>query len=91
MGMRTQDYKIIQYCRNLYTEEEFLPFLEGIDWTPIGRQNREKMERLFEMKEIRRVVWELGKDKTPRPDEYTLELFKVCWDILKANLFRSFI
>lgn len=45
------------------------------------------LERPFEEEEeIRRAVWELGQEKSPEPDGFSMALFQSCWDIIKINL-----
>lgn len=70
-----------------YLEEASKLFLEGIDWASIGAG---WLEEPFEEEEMRGRIWDLGKDKASRPDGFTKEFFKRCWDIVKMDLLKVF-
>ena len=49
--------------------------------------------REFTEQEIEEVVFTMATDKAPGPDSFTIEFFKACWPIIKAdllNLVRNF-
>lgn len=37
-------------------------------------------------KEVRKALFYIGNDKTPRPDEYGVRVFKTTWDIVNLDL-----
>ena len=42
----------------------------------------------FSEKEIVDVIWEMEFDKDPGPDGFSIHFYKVCWPIIKSDLFR---
>ena len=62
--------------------------IEGLNWSPIRAQEAEWLERPFEMEEVRKLVFECGKDKSPGPDGYSFYFFQSCWEIVKSDLMR---
>ncbi|XP_026433582.1 uncharacterized protein LOC113331019 [Papaver somniferum] len=48
------------------------------------------LEKHFEEKEIKNVLNCFGKNKSPRPDGYTMEFFKATWEMIKHELMGFF-
>lgn len=48
------------------------------------------MEKPFEDEAIRRATYHLGKDKAPGLDRFTIEFFKVHWEIVKTDFIKVF-
>ena len=49
--------------------------------------------REFTEQEIEETIFNMASNKAPRPDSFTIEFFKACWPIIKAdllNLVRNF-
>ena len=49
------------------------------------------MESLFTEEEISKAIFQLNKDKAPRPDGFTIAVFQDCWDVIKEDLVRVFV
>lgn len=45
-----------------------------------------QLDRPFTLEEIKGVVFELGRDKAPKPDGCPLYFFKHFWDLIKREL-----
>eukprot|EP00253_Pinus_taeda_P035054 PITA_35054 len=44
--------------------------------------------REFTEQEIEEVIFTMVTDKAPVPDNFTIEFFKACWHVIKADLFN---
>lgn len=38
--------------------------------------------------DLKEVIWNSADDKIPGPDRFNMEFYKVCWDIIKNDLFE---
>ena len=65
--------------------------IEGLDSSPILAKSVEWLDRLFSEEEIHNVVWQLNKEKAPRPDGSTITLYQVCWETIKDDLLKVFL
>ncbi|KAM0963163.1 hypothetical protein ACFX2A_022668 [Malus domestica] len=80
---------IVKFFKSLFSSnEEACWGLEGINWAPISELEANWIERPFEEAEVQRAVFDCGKDKSPGPDGYSLQMIQQCWDILKANIMK---
>lgn len=43
------------------------------------------MEREFEVKEVKRALFNCGGDKARGPNEFNFAFIKVAWDVLKSD------
>lgn len=44
--------------------------------------------RAFTEQEIEEVIFTMATEKAPGPNGFTIEFFKACWPIIKANIFN---
>jgi len=81
--------EVIKFFKGLFRRNRNAGWgIEGLNWCPISIQDPEWLERPFEMEEIRKAVFDCGKDKSPGPDGFSLYFFQSCWDIVKLDLMR---
>lgn len=65
------------------------PSLSGIPFQTLEEGDRFLLEESFRLEDLKSVVWEGVKDKSPGPDGFNLSFFKACWDIVKGDLIRT--
>ncbi|GJS83818.1 putative RNA-directed DNA polymerase, eukaryota, reverse transcriptase zinc-binding domain protein [Tanacetum coccineum] len=51
--------------------------------------DRDFLESMVSMDEIKAAVWDCGSQKAPGLDGYSFMFIKKFWDLLKASIFRS--
>lgn len=49
------------------------------------QENQELIQAILE-KKVRRVVWSLVEDKTPRPDNFSFLFFRRYWPIIQYDV-----
>ena len=48
------------------------------------------MEYPFTEEEIFKAIYQMDRDKTPRPDGFTIAVFQDCWEAIKEDLVKVF-
>lgn len=72
---------------NVYAEpEDWRPQLEVMNCPKITERENHMLEAPFESQDILEGINACAGDKVPGPDDYTMEFFKHCWDIIKVEL-----
>lgn len=82
--------EIVEYFKKLYSKKKKERGFEGLEWSPIGPESKNWLERPFEEREIRSVIEECEGDKAPRPDRFTIEFFKRGLDFIKEDILGVF-
>lgn len=91
-GEISHDKKIIneearRFYENVFTENVSLrPTFDNPDLPSISIHHNIMLEKPFEEKEIRKVIWGFGTNKSPGLDGYTMEFFKAVWGVIKVDL-----
>ncbi|RVW36065.1 hypothetical protein CK203_079687 [Vitis vinifera] len=83
--------EILRYFEKLYaspSEESWR--VEGLDWSPISGESASRLESPFTQEEISKAIFQLDRDKAPRPDGFTIAVFQDCRDVIKEDLVRVF-
>ncbi|CAK8562605.1 unnamed protein product [Lathyrus sativus] len=62
--------------------------LDGVSFNQLSVEDNTILEQPFSLEEIKTVVWNGDKDKSPGPGGFSMGFFKVCWEFLKDHLFR---
>ena len=62
--------------------------VEGLDWFPIFEESASRLDSPFTEEEIYKAIFQLDRDKAPGPDDFTIEVFQDCWDVIKEDLVR---
>lgn len=55
------------------------------EWSLLSNPQKESLEVPFIEKEIYRAVNDVGTDKSPGPDGFTMKFFKKSWNVLKED------
>lgn len=82
---------IIQHIKdffvNLYEREERdRPPLDNLAFSNISEEDASWLERNFEEIEVRAAIVELGGDKAPGPDGFSMAFFQRFWEDTKADV-----
>jgi hypothetical protein len=48
------------------------------------------LERAFEEKEVRKVVFAMNGNKAPSPNGFTMAFFQACWKVLHLDIMEVF-
>ncbi|KAF8388328.1 hypothetical protein HHK36_026994 [Tetracentron sinense] len=59
------------------------PKLDGLHFDGLSQDQREGLENPFEDGEVLAAIRGLASDKAPRPDDFTIEFFRGCWEIVR--------
>ncbi|RVW46188.1 Transposon TX1 uncharacterized 149 kDa protein [Vitis vinifera] len=83
--------EILLYFEKLYTSPTGESWgVEGLDWSPISEESALRLDSPFTEKEISKAIFQMDRDKAPRPDDFTITVFQDCWDVIKEELVRVF-
>ncbi|RVW39477.1 Transposon TX1 uncharacterized 149 kDa protein [Vitis vinifera] len=78
----------------LYQEEEgWRPSVDGISFMRLDNSEAKGLENPFSEEEVFAALTDLGKDKAPGPDGFTMAFWLFGWDVVKVEiigLFREF-
>lgn len=66
------------------------PVLEGLDWNAISRSEREGLEAPFTLKEVKKMVFGFDRNKSPRPNDFSLAFYQDNWEQVKEDLMKVF-
>ncbi|RVW98458.1 Transposon TX1 uncharacterized 149 kDa protein [Vitis vinifera] len=64
--------------------------VEGLDCSPISEKSALWLDSPFTEEEISKAIFQLDRDKAPRPDGFTIAVFQDYWDVIKEDLVRVF-
>lgn len=64
--------------------EEFLTTIPNL----VNEEDNDSLLSPVTEEEITSVVWSMELDKAPGPDGFSVHLYRICWEIIKNNLFR---
>ncbi|KAL6345634.1 hypothetical protein AAG906_017366 [Vitis piasezkii] len=73
LGFIMPKEEILRYFEKLYaspSEESWR--VEALDWSPISGESASRLESPFTKKEISKAIFQLDRDKAPRPDGFTI-------------------
>ena len=86
--------KFMSFYTSLYTKDNVLCKFphdpHDLDWSPIDQQQAASLKVVVTKEEVGMVIQHLVSDKTPRPDGFTSDFFKKCWNFMRANIIRVF-
>ncbi|KAJ9681586.1 hypothetical protein PVL29_020449 [Vitis rotundifolia] len=75
----------------LYTEKGgWRPGVEGLSFKRIASHEAEGLEIPFSEEEVLAALSDLGKDKAPGSNGFTMAFWLFCWDILKTEIVGFF-
>ena len=80
---------IVAFYKNLYKETvETCPKMNGFEFSTLGKEDREWLERVFEEDEVFSVLKSMNGNETPGPDGFTIAFFQKCWGVIKEDVMR---
>uniref|UniRef100_A0A2N9F2D7 Reverse transcriptase domain-containing protein n=1 Tax=Fagus sylvatica TaxID=28930 RepID=A0A2N9F2D7_FAGSY len=83
--------QVVQFYKSLYHEhEEWRPDVDGLSFTSIGEEAKDRLERRFDKEEVVQVLKDLEGDKAPGPDGFTMAFFQKCWPVLQDDIMGFF-
>ncbi|WJZ97251.1 hypothetical protein VitviT2T_015870 [Vitis vinifera] len=85
---------VVGAFKKLYTDEwGWRPWVEGLSFMRLASNEAEGLEIPFSEGEVYVALLDLGKDKAPDPDGFTMAFWLFCWDVVKIEImgfFREF-
>ena len=85
--------KLVHYKIHYFQHEESLvrrPDVESGLFKTLDSLDNETLEGQFSEKEVSKALSDLGGDKAPRPDGFTLAFWKFCWPIVGGEVMQVF-
>jgi hypothetical protein len=64
--------------------------VDGLSFTSIGEEAKDRLERRFDKEEVVQVLKDLEGDKAPGPDGFTMAFFQKCWPVLQDDIMGFF-
>ncbi|RVW56016.1 LINE-1 reverse transcriptase-like [Vitis vinifera] len=82
---------VVGAFNNLYTEKGgWRPGIEGLPFLRLNNCEVEGLEIPFSEGEVFVTLSDLGKDKAPGPDGFTMAFWSFSWDLVKAEIMGFF-
>ena len=82
---------VVGAFNKLYTEEgRWRPEVEGLPFMRLDSIEAEGLEVPFAEGEVFAALSDLGKDKAPGPDGFTMAFWLFCWDLVKVEIMGFF-
>eukprot|EP00253_Pinus_taeda_P036029 PITA_36029 len=69
------------------SEEDIEEFLTNIPQL-VSSNDNDTLLSLATEEEISNIVWSMEPDKAPGPDGFSIHFYRICWEIIKADLLR---
>ncbi|KAJ9696951.1 hypothetical protein PVL29_008942 [Vitis rotundifolia] len=83
---------VVGAFKALYTEEGgWRPSVEGLPLRRLASCEAEGLETPFSEGEVYAALSDLGKDKAPGPDGFTMAFWLFCWDVVKMEIMGFFM
>ena len=64
--------------------------MDGLEFASIEEDERLALERDFSKEEVVQVLQEMGGDKAPGPDGFTMAFFHKCWSVVENDVMAFF-
>ena len=81
---------VVGAFHNLFSKEGgWRPSIEGLSFAGLVSE-AERLKLPFLEEEVFATLSDLGKDKAPSPNGYTMVFWLFCWDVVKVRGFRFF-
>eukprot|EP00253_Pinus_taeda_P009325 PITA_09325 len=65
-------------------EAEFLTTIPNL----VSEEDNDSLMSPVTEEEITSIVWSMEPDKAPGPDGFTIHFYRICWEIIKIDLFK---
>eukprot|EP00253_Pinus_taeda_P034935 PITA_34935 len=83
----TPHFQLLFKEEGVEDNEEAHHFLKHIP-RMVNEEDNASLLKPFTEEEISNVIWKMEPDKAPRPDGFSIHFYRLCWDIIKADLYQ---
>jgi len=66
--------------------EEAQDFLKHVP-RMVNKEDNATLLKPFTEEEINNIIWKMELDKAPGLDGFSIHFYRLCWDIIKADLY----
>ncbi|XP_058757847.1 uncharacterized protein LOC131631081 [Vicia villosa] len=88
-GVEEVKEEVKNHFENFFKEEDFFRAVpKGLNLNCLNEEDREWLERVPLVEEIKEEVWDCDGNKSPGPDGFTLAFFQLCWETIKGDIVR---
>ena len=79
-----------RHFKDLFTAQPVSEDVELLHLIPRAVNNKDNgsLKQPITMEEIRQAMDSMEEDRAPRPDGYNVNFVKICWNIIKRDLFK---
>ena len=78
---------VVGAFQKLYSEEEgWCPCIDGLSFLGSVSSEAKGLEIPFSEEEVFAALSDLGKDKAPRPNGFTMVFLLFCWNVVKVEI-----
>ncbi|PNX75860.1 cysteine-rich receptor-like protein kinase, partial [Trifolium pratense] len=74
------------FSKHLAEEWSSRPFLHDIAFNSLSADDNDLLLAPFDEAEVKDTIWSCDGNKSPGPDGFNLNFFKVCWHIVKKDV-----
>ena len=75
---------VVGAFHNIFSKEErWRPSIDGLSFEGLDSSEVERLELPFSKEEVFVALSDLGKDKAPGLNGYTISFWLFCWDVVK--------
>eukprot|EP00253_Pinus_taeda_P002669 PITA_02669 len=83
----TNHFKNLLSAERNGEEEDETDFLSVIP-SLVSEEDNASLTSPVTEEEITNIVWSMDPDKAPGPDGFSIHFYRICWEIIKFDLFR---
>eukprot|EP00253_Pinus_taeda_P031968 PITA_31968 len=83
----TNHFKNLLSAERNGEEEDETDFLSVIP-SLVSEEDNASLTSPVTEEEITNIVWSMDPDKAPSPDGFSIHFYRICWEIIKYDLFR---
>ncbi|RVW34075.1 Transposon TX1 uncharacterized 149 kDa protein [Vitis vinifera] len=82
---------IVNEFQKLLSEEQgWRADIEGLQFNQLSSRDADDLEVPFSVEEIHSALMEMGGDKAPGPDGFSVAFWQECWDFVKEEVVEMF-
>ncbi|RVW59638.1 hypothetical protein CK203_103273 [Vitis vinifera] len=84
---KSRELCVVGAFQRLYSEEEgWRPCIDGFSFMRLASSEAEGLKIPCSEEEVFAALSDLGNDKVPGPDGFTMALWLFCWDVVKVEI-----
>lgn len=81
------------HFKMFFKEEGAQDYVEAHDFLKhiprmVNEEDNATLLKPFVEEEISNVIWKMEPDKSSRPDGFSTHFYRLCWDIIKSDLYQ---